>query len=95
MKKVYVDTFGTGKGAAEMRSQMVRRLKGSGRLEIVNNSKQADAVIRGDGQTWTIGYVSLSPHSPSARSPVYQGFLSVKVLGKNDDALWSFMVTPS
>jgi phosphate ABC transporter phosphate-binding protein len=94
VKKVYVDSFGAGKGAATMRSQIVHRLRDSGSFEIVSDLQHADAVIKGTGQTWTTGYVSLSPRSPSVRSPVYQGFLSVQVVGKNDEPLWSYMVTP-
>lgn len=95
VKKVYVDSFGTGKGAAAMRNRIVHRLREGHRLEIVTDLKRADAVIKGNGQIWTTGYVSLSPRSPSVHSPVYQGFLSVEIIGKDDEPLWSYLVTPS
>jgi phosphate ABC transporter phosphate-binding protein len=94
VKKVYVDSFGDGKDAAAMRKQVIHRLSGSHRLEVVTDPKQADAVIKGTGQTWVTGYVSFS-RTHSVHTPVYQGFLSVKVMGKDDDALWSYLVTPS
>ena len=93
VKKVYVDSFGDGKDAAAMRKQVIHRLSGSHLLEVVKDPKQADAVIKGTGQTWITGYVSFS-RTHSVHSPVYQGFLSVKVMGKDDDALWSYLVTP-
>jgi phosphate ABC transporter phosphate-binding protein len=94
VKKVYVDSFGSGKDAVEMRKQIVDRLLSSHRVEIVPDPGQADAVIKGKGQTWISGHVFLS-RSHSARSPVYQGFLSIQVIGKDKEALWSYLVTPS
>jgi phosphate ABC transporter phosphate-binding protein len=95
IRRVYVDSFGNGKDAAAMRKQLVHRLHDSHRFEIVTDPQQADAIIKGTGQTWITGYVALSPRSPAFRSAVYQGFLSVKVIGRNHDALWSYLVTPS
>lgn len=94
VKKVYVESFGNGKVAESMRNQMVDRLRGSHRVEVVTDPKQADAVIKGSGQTWISGYVSLS-RSHAVRNPVYQGFLSVQVIGKDKEVLWSYLVTPS
>lgn len=94
VKKVYVDSFGNSKVASMMRKQMVERLRASRRLKVVADPKQADAVIKGTGQTWITGYETFS-RSHTVRSAVYQGFLSVQVVGKNDEVLWSYLVTPS
>jgi hypothetical protein len=95
VKKVYVDSFGNGKDAAAIRKQIVHRLGASHRLEIVADPEQADAVIKGTGQVWITGYESPSPRSSTLRNPVYRGFLAVKVIGKDDQVLWSYLVTPS
>ena len=95
VRKVYVDSLGTDRGAADMREQMVRRLRRSHEIEVVSESKDADAVIRGTGRTWITGHVSASPRSHRLVEPAFGGFLSVEVIGKNGDTLWSYLVTPS
>ena len=94
-KKLYVDAFGQNRGAAETRSQIVRRLEKSHEVEVVQDPSKADAVLRGTEQIWTIGHVTLSPRSHTVTQPVYEGFLSVEVIGRNHQPLWSYMVTPS
>ena len=65
-------------------------------MEVVNTRTEADAIIKGSGSIWLTGYVSTDLRSPSTtRQPVFQGFLSVEVIGKDNDPLWSYLVTPS
>jgi len=74
----------------------VEQLRRKGKLEVVTTREEADAVIKGSGSIWPTGYVSTDPRSPSTtRQPVFQGFLSVEVIGKDNDPLWSYLVTPS
>lgn len=94
-KKLYVDSLGTGRGAAQMREQMVRLLRKSHDVQIVSAAKDADAIVRGTGRIWITSHISLSPHSHSATAPIFEGFLSAEVVGKNGDTLWSYLVTPS
>jgi phosphate ABC transporter phosphate-binding protein len=95
VRKVYVDSLGTDNGAAEMRKQIVRQLRGSRDVQVVQDPKEADALIKGTGRIWTTGYISLSPRSHSLSQPVFEGFLSVEVVGKSGETLWSYLVTPS
>ena len=95
VKKLYVDSLGTDRGAAEMREQLVAHLRKSHEVQVVSDQKEADAVIRGTGRAWVTGYVSLSPRSRSLSQPVLQGFPSVEVVGKSGDTLWSYLVSPS
>lgn len=95
VKKLYVDSLGMGKDAAKMREQLVRRLRNSGDVQVVSDPKQADALVRGTGRTWVTGHISLSPRSHSLSEPVVEGYLSVEVVGKRDETLWSYLVTPS
>jgi len=42
------------------------------------------------------GYISSDPRSPAnTRQPILRGFLSVEIIGKNNEPLWSYLVTPS
>lgn len=96
VKKVYVETFGQENGASILRQKTLERLREKGKLEIVGAAKEADAVIKGNGSIWLTGYVSTDPRSPAnVRQPIYHGYLSVEVTGKNGEPLWSYLVTPS
>jgi phosphate ABC transporter phosphate-binding protein len=95
VKRLYVDSLGTDRGAAEMREQMIRRLQKSRDVEVVTEGTEADAVIRGTGRRWVTGHVSLNPRSHSSGQPTYEGYLSVEVVSKNGDTLWSYLVSPS
>jgi phosphate transport system substrate-binding protein len=95
IRKLYVDSLGAGRGAAEMREQMVRLLRRNRDVQLVSDPKDADALLKGTGRIWVTGRVSLSPRSHSSSQPTFEGFLSAEVVGKNGDTLWSYLVTPS
>ena len=95
VKKLYVDSLGTDRGAAEMREQMVRLLRKSHDVQVVSDPKEADALIRGTGRIWITGHVTLNPRSHGSSQPTFEGFLSAEVVGKNGDTLWSYLVSPS
>jgi phosphate ABC transporter phosphate-binding protein len=95
VKKVYIELFGPETAATKLRDRTIEQLWRKGRLEIVNNRQEADAVIKGNASIWLTGYISTDPRSPSTmRQPVFQGFLSVELIGKDNDPLWSYLVTP-
>jgi hypothetical protein len=95
VRRLYVDSFGTDKGAAEIREQIVRRLRRSQYVQVVSKPTEADAVVRGTERIWVTGHVSLSPRSHGLSQSTFEGFLSAEVVGKNDETLWSYLVTPS
>jgi len=95
IKTLYVDSLGPSRRSEEMRERLRRRLDRSHGIEIVSDPAKADAIIKGTGQVWTTGEVALSPHSHSANEPILEGYLSVEVVGKGDQALWSYLATPS
>jgi phosphate ABC transporter phosphate-binding protein len=95
VKKVYVDSLGTDHGAAEIREQMIRRLRKSQEVQIVSDPKEADALLRGTGRIWVTGHISLNPRSHSPSQPTFGGFLSAEVVGRNDNTMWSYLVSPS
>jgi hypothetical protein len=85
---VYVETFGQEAAATKLRERIIKQLRKNGRLEVVATPKDADAVIRGKENIWVTGYYSTNPRSPSsARQPIIHGFLSVEVLGKDNETL--------
>jgi phosphate ABC transporter phosphate-binding protein len=96
VKKVYVEPFGQESAANKLRDRTIEQLRRKGKLEVVSSQNQADAVIKGSAGVWVTGYVSTDPRSPSnARQPISHGFLSVEVIGKHGEPLWSYLVTPS
>jgi len=86
VKKLYVDSLGDNPNAIQMRTHILHRLQRSHKIEVVPPSKDADAVLKGRGELWTIGHVSVT-RSHSTSSPVLQGFLSAEVIGKNNQTL--------
>jgi len=95
VKKIYVEPFGEGNEVAKLRDRTIEQLRHKAKLEVVPTRDQADAIIKGSGTVWVTGYVSVSPRAPAAtRQPIFQGFLSVEVIGKDNDPLWSYLVTP-
>ncbi len=95
VRKLYVDSLGTDRGAAEMRERMVGLLRKSREVQLVSDPKTADALVTGTGRIWVTGYVSLNPRSHGSSQPIFEGFLSAEVVGKNGETLWSYLVTPS
>jgi phosphate transport system substrate-binding protein len=92
-RKIFVDSLGTDHGADEMRSSMIRRLQKTRDFEVVSDRKNADAILRGTGRIWVTGHITINPRTHVSR-PTFGGFLSVEVVGKNGETLWSYMVTP-
>ena len=95
VKKIYVESFGNDNVAMELRSRTVEELQKKGKLEIVQSAREADAIVRGSGSSWITGYLTTDPRSPSImRHPIFQGFLSVEFIGKDNEPLWSYLETP-
>ena len=94
VKKIYVEPLGHGKLGEEFRDRVIARLRKSGRFDIVESPDRADAVMAGTAEIWVTGHISLSPRSPSTQQAVYSGFLSASVRSKDNQFLWSYLVTP-
>ena len=96
VKKLFVSDFSGGKAAEQLRASVVRHLQKNGRFQVVGKPEAADAVLTGTGQIWVSGYMTTSWRAASAnRQPVYGGYISVEIKGKDKRALWSYLVTPS
>lgn len=96
VNKIYVEPLGHGKLGEEFRSRVVDRLRKKGNLVVVDSPGKADAVMSGTGEVWVTSHISLSPRSPSTvRQAVYSGYLSARITGRDNEVLWSYLVTPS
>ena len=94
VKKVFVDSLGTGQGAAELREAVIKALRKNTAIQVVPSASEADAVIKGSGKIWVTGSIRVGPHG-SVSQPAYDGYLEAEVRGKGDKKLWSRRVTPS
>ena len=95
VKKVYVESFGQDETAVNLREKTIQQLHKNKKLEVIPSPNGADAIIKGNGSIWVVGYTSTNPRAPSSvRQPILHGFLSVEVVGKNSEPLWSYLVTP-
>jgi phosphate transport system substrate-binding protein len=95
IKKLYVDSLGKDAEAVAARNDIVRRLQNIHDFKIVSDSSQADAVLKGKAQIWSVGHNLLSPRSHSLVESQFEGFVSVEVIGVGNEILWSYLVTPS
>jgi len=94
-RTIQVASLGDGIGADALRARVINRLQRDGRLKIVEDRSAADVILRGSSSIWATGAMAFNPHSKAAREVSYQGYLSVELLGKADQTLWSYLVTPS
>ncbi|HUN62598.1 MAG TPA: LptE family protein [Candidatus Sulfotelmatobacter sp.] len=95
MKRVYVGSLGNKEGTTDLREKLIRRLRGARGIQVVESPSQADAILTGSGAIWLQGYISTNPKpSPYNRQPVYGGYLSVQLHGKDSATLWSADIKP-
>src|SRR5215469_16551182 len=96
IRKIYVDTFSGKLGGAELQQRIINSLHKDSSLEVVADPSHADAVLKGTGESWVRAYISVSPRaSANTKAPVYGGYLSAQITGKDGETLWSYLVTPS
>jgi len=90
-----VGSLGDKGGATELRDKHIRRLRKTRGIEVVAIPSEAEAILTGSGEIWVKGYISTNPKpSPYNPQPIYDGYLSVELRGKDNAALWSYCVTP-
>lgn len=96
---IYVESFGgTGNGADLLRSEMIRLLKARKDVSIASTEAAADRVLTGVNQIFIKGYLSRNPrvrYRTSDSRPVYGGYVSLELKDRNDDTVWSYLITPS
>lgn len=95
IRTIEVAQLGIGAPADALRLRIIDRLKKSDRLKVVEGAQGADVTLRGESHIWATGSFTLNPHSAGTTQTVYQGYLSVELVGSTGQTLWSYMVTPS
>jgi phosphate ABC transporter phosphate-binding protein len=90
-----VASLGDEAQARAVRHRIVERLEKSGRIKLVEDPLAADAELRGTSTVWATGSVVIDPRSNSSRQTNYLGYVSIELVGKGNQPLWSYLVTPS
>jgi phosphate transport system substrate-binding protein len=96
-KRLYVAPFTTTSESDKLRTDLLSQLRKDGAISLVSSEAEADVILDGGGEIWVKGYRSLNPRSgrmPSNGTPVYDGYLSVELRGKQGQTFWSYLVTP-
>jgi len=95
IRRILIEPLGQGTLGNEFRERVIDRLRKDGHLSVVEAGDQADAVMSGTAEVWVTGHVSVSPRTASTtKQTVFSGFLSARVKGRNNEVLWSYLVTP-
>lgn len=94
VKRIAIDWAQDAKPSAAVRERVVQKLESLGKLEVVQNPAQADAVLRGSATIWKTGHISTSPRSKAAEEVTYEGYATAELNDKNGKTLWSYLVTP-
>jgi phosphate transport system substrate-binding protein len=94
VKRVALDWDSGAKGSSGVRERVEQKLKSSGKIQLVQDPAQADAVLHGSATIWTTGYISTSPRSRGAEQATFQGYASAELNGKSGKTLWSYLATP-
>jgi len=98
--RIYVEPFAAKPGAEVLRGELIAELIAasgkSHRIAVVKSPSEADALLSGTGESWVRGYYSLNPRvrSVTGAVPIYGGYLSVELKGRQGETLWSYLVTP-
>jgi phosphate ABC transporter phosphate-binding protein len=95
VKKIYVDTFIYKANGSEIQQHIIDALRKDHAVQVVPSADQADAILKGTGETWIKAYIAVNPRAPGNRYPTYGGFLSAQLIGRDQETLWSYLVTPS
>jgi phosphate transport system substrate-binding protein len=95
VRKLFVETSDGKQDATELQQRLIDNLRKDHSIEVVTDQTHADAILKAKGETWVRGYISVNPRSPGSKYPVYSGFLSAQLIGKDSETLWSYLVTPS
>jgi hypothetical protein len=96
--RLYVNAIQSKGGDISLRDALIDGLKKEKSIVIVSSVAQAELVLDGFGETFIKGYLGRNHrvrYRNSDSQPIYGGYLSVELKDKNDDTVWSNLVTPS
>ncbi len=91
-----MESFGKDDASIKVRDKLIAQLGKSRKLELVATPSAANAVLKGSASIWAAGYFSTDARVPAnARQAILHGYLSVEIVGKEGEPLWSYLATPS
>ncbi len=94
--RIYIDGFGKGPNASELRKDLIKELSKTNDFEIVSSRASADGVLVGDAELYVRTYMSLYARagtSPQHGRPIYAGYVSVKLKDSSGQTVWSYLST--
>jgi phosphate ABC transporter phosphate-binding protein len=94
-RSVFVAALDTTNSTNALCKALIERLKKSSGITLASNEKTADTVLRVQSVIWSTGTVSLNPRSNSSRHTNYEGYATSELSDRSDQALWSYLATPS
>jgi phosphate ABC transporter phosphate-binding protein len=94
IKRIALDWAESGKTSTAVKDRVVEKLKAFGKVQIVKDPAQADAVVHGSATIWATEYISTSPRSRGAEQAIYQGYATAELSGQGSKTLWSYLATP-
>lgn len=96
VKSVHIESLGAKPGSADLVKDLTRELQKTAGLRLAKAGEPANAAVRGDGEIWIRGYLSLNPRAgsgPGRGAPIYGGYLSVELRDGANAVLWSYLAT--
>jgi phosphate ABC transporter phosphate-binding protein len=97
IRQIYVEPFATREGSAKLREDLIAELRKMKSVSLAADESSADEILGGGGEVWIKGYRSHNPqlgHVAPNGTPIYTGFLSIELRGRNGQTLWSYLATP-
>ena len=97
VERVFVGSFGSSGEAQQVRQALIEELRRHRKPQVADSAAESDAALTGSGGVWVKGYYSLNPRARSIGEdahPVYGGYISVELRGRQNEVLWSYLVTP-
>jgi hypothetical protein len=94
--RIYINGFGNGSDASELRKDLMKELSKTDEFEIVSSPAKADGVLGGDAELYVRSYVSLYARAGTSLQhgqPVYGGYVSVEVKDPSGQTVWSYLST--
>ena len=94
--RIYVEPFGNKSGGG-LRDETIKLLRNQKELIVVTSAADADRVLTGTNETYIKGYLARNPrlrYRNSDSRPVFGGYVSIELKDKQDETVWSYLVTP-
>lgn len=92
VKKLYVGSLGDSEGSDLIRSKIISHLVKSGRIEVVENENQADAILTGASKVAQRAYYNANATTTNANANAgtrYDATAGVRLLNKDSRILWA------